>query len=430
MTVTDLGDAFPAPISDRGRVEEGTDTVQAALAALRRGEFVVVMDDEDRENEGDLIMPAELVTEQALAFMVRHTSGLICVGMTGERLDALEIPPMVDTNRESMGTAFTVSVDLRDGISTGISARDRAMTIRALASADATADTFVRPGHVFPLRARQGGVLKRAGHTEAAVDLARLAGCLPAGVLAEIVRPDGSMARRADLRAFAAEHGLVVVTIADVIRYRRRIETLVKRVASARVPTRFGEFKAVGYKSILDGTEHVAFVLGEVSGRDDVLVRVHSECMTGDVFGSLRCDCGGQLERALEMIGEAGCGVVVYLRGHEGRGIGLTHKLMAYALQDTGLDTVDANLALGLPVDSRDYGIGAHILGDLGVSTVTLLTNNPAKYHGLTGHGIRISRRVPIVTPATVHNVAYLAAKRNRLSHRLGDLGTKAAALS
>ena len=374
--------------------------VHAAIAAVGRGEIVIVVDDEDRENEGDLIMAAEAVSPEKLAFFLRHTSGVICASLTGDRLDALELPLMVDDNQEGQGTAFTVTVDLADGITTGISAADRAATIRALADPAAPAGDFVRPGHVFPLRSREGGVLKRAGHTEAAVDLARLAGCAPAGVLSEVVTPDHqAMARGPELRRLARQHDLPMVSVAALVRHRLRSERLVRPMAEARVPTRHGAFTCHAWESLVDGIEHLAFVRGDVRDGEPVLVRVHSECLTGDVFGSHRCDCGAQLDDSMRAIAAEGRGVVVYLRGHEGRGIGLAHKLMAYNLQDGGHDTVDANLALGLPVDTREYGIGAQILAGLGVRRMRLMTNNPAKFRGLTGYGLEITERVRAPAP-------------------------------
>ena len=393
--------------------------VEAAIAAIANGEFVVVLDREDRENEGDLIMAAELVTPEALAFMVRHTSGLVCVGMTGERLDELDIPLMVQHGTEAQGTAFTVSVDLRAGTTTGISAADRAATVSALVDPASAPGDFARPGHVFPLRARPGGVLRRPGHTEAAVDLATLAGLSPAGVLCELVRPDGDMARGEELARFAAGHGLAIITVDELIAYRRRREQLVLRRSSAVLPTPYGPFTVHAYESMIDGVEHLALVKGDVSGADPLLVRVHSECLTGDVFGSCRCDCGPQLQLALANIAEAGRGAVVYLMGHEGRGIGLAAKVEAYRLQDGGLDTVEANLAQGLPVDDRDYGMGAQILDDLGVQAVRLMTNNPAKTEGLAGYGFEITERVPLIVEPTSDNGAYLSAKRRKLGHLL-----------
>ncbi len=397
-------------------------SVEDAVAAIGRGDAIVVVDDEDRENEGDLIMAAEFATRERIAFFVRHTSGVICVPLTGERCDELGLPLMVEHNTESHRTAFTDTVDYRHGTTTGISASDRALTISALIDPGTRPGDLARPGHIFPLRYRPGGVLKRAGHTEAAVDLARLAGLYPAGVLCEIVNDDGTMARVPDLERFCAEHHLLMISIADLIRYRRRTEKLVRRVAEARIPTDWGDFTCVAFESILDGETHLAFVRGNVQGPDDVLVRVHSECLTGDVFGSLKCDCGPQLDAAMAMIAEEDCGVVVYLRGHEGRGIGLGHKLRAYSLQDRGRDTVDANVELGLPVDSREYGIGAHILVDLGISAMRLMTNNPAKYGGLEGFGLEIVDRVPLAVRPNPENIHYLRTKRERLGHFLDDL--------
>jgi 3,4-dihydroxy 2-butanone 4-phosphate synthase/GTP cyclohydrolase II len=399
--------------------------VQDAVEAIGRGEIVVVVDDEDRENEGDLIMAAQYATEANVAFFVNHTSGVICAPLTGERCDQLGLELMVRDNTEAMRTAFTVTVDYRHGTTTGISAHDRALTLRALAEPATAPTDLARPGHIFPLRARPGGVLKRAGHTEAAVDLCRLAGLAPAGVLCEIVKPDGTMARLPDLIGFSRRHGMVLISIADLIRYRRRHEKLVNRVAEAVIPTRYGRFQARIYESLIDGEQHVALVRGEPAGRQDVLVRVHSECLTGDIFGSLRCDCGPQLDQALARIAEAGEGVVVYLRGHEGRGIGLGHKIRAYGLQDAGLDTVEANLELGLPVDSREYGIGAQILVDLGITTMRLMTNNPAKYGGLDGFGLTITERVPLQIVPNAENITYLRTKQARLGHLL-DLGDEA----
>jgi 3,4-dihydroxy 2-butanone 4-phosphate synthase/GTP cyclohydrolase II len=397
-----------------------TATVEEALEAFAAGEILVVADDEDRENEGDLILAAEHASADKLAFFVRHTSGLICAAITERRADELELPLMVEHNTEAHKTAFTVTVDAVEGTTTGISAADRATTIRALVDPATRPEDLARPGHLHVLRAREGGVLRRAGHTEAAVDLARLAGLTPAGVLAEIVTPDGlGMAHGEELTAFAKAHGLVFLTIAELIRYRRRRETLVERVASARLPTPYGEFTCHAYRSHLEGETHLAFVMGEPAEREDVLVRVHSECITGDIFGSLRCDCGPQLHAAMAEIQKAGVGVLVYLRGHEGRGIGIVDKLRAYSLQDEGLDTVDANLRLGLPVDRREYGIGAQILRDLGLRTIRLMTNNPAKRSGIEGFGLTVTGRVPLETRPNPENVAYLETKRTRLGHLL-----------
>lgn len=394
------------------------DRIEDALAAMARGSMVVVVDDEDRENEGDIILAAEHATPEAIAFMVRHTSGMLCVGLPGERLDELDLPLMVERNTDSMRTAYTITVDYRHGTTTGISAADRALTIRSLVDPDAVASDFNRPGHVFPLRAVPGGVLARQGHTEAAVDLARLAGLRPGGVLAEVVNDDGTMARRPELEAFAQQHGLPIITIADLVAYRSQ-RSNIWRESEAKIPTRHGVFRAHVYRSVGSPHEHVAMVMGDVTDKKDVLVRVHSECLTGDTFGSLRCDCRMQLEASLAKLGKEGSGVLLYLRGHEGRGIGLSHKLRAYALQDEGLDTVEANLALGLAVDARDYSVGSRILQDLGITSMRLMTNNPAKYHGLSCHGLEISERVPLRTPPTKENIDYLRTKQTRLGHEL-----------
>jgi 3,4-dihydroxy 2-butanone 4-phosphate synthase/GTP cyclohydrolase II len=399
------------------------ENVEKAIAAIGRGEMVVVVDDEDRENEGDLIMAAEFATPDAIAFFLQHTSGVICIPLEGDRLDHLELPLMVSTNTESQRTAFTVTVDYRHGTTTGISAADRSATIQALIDPATRPADLNRPGHILPLRYREGGVLKRAGHTEAAVDLARMAGLYPAGVLCEIVNEDKTeMARQPELKVFAAKHGLHMLSIADLVRYRRQKEKLVKRIAEARIPTPQGEFTCYAYESVLDGETHLAFVMGAVQGEDDVLVRVHSECLTGDVFGSLRCDCGPQLDAAMRRIADEGLGAVVYLRGHEGRGIGLANKLRAYLLQEQGRDTVDANLELGHHSDSREYGVGAQILVDLGITTMRLLTNNPAKRGGLAGYGLEIVERVPLETTPNPENIQYLRTKRERMGHMLEGL--------
>jgi 3,4-dihydroxy 2-butanone 4-phosphate synthase/GTP cyclohydrolase II len=395
------------------------DPIERAIADIAAGKAVIVVDDEDRENEGDLVAAASKATPQLIAFMVRHTSGVICVPMEGKTLDRLGLPPMTVRNEDRKQTAYTVSVDARNGVTTGISAADRAHTVRALADSATEPYELTRPGHVFPLRAVDGGVLRRTGHTEAAVDLARLAGLTPAGVISEIVDDDGSMARLPRLTQFANEHGLAIVSIADLVAYRRRHESTIERVVETRLPTPHGEWRAVGYRSTLDGTELVALVMGDIGNGENLLVRAHSECLTGDVFGSLRCDCGPQLDAAMSMIGAEGRGVVLYIRGHEGRGIGLLSKLFAYRLQDAGADTIDANVELGLPVDARDYGTGAQVLVDLGVKSMRLLTNNPAKRAGLEGWGLRVAGRVPLPTHANPDNLRYLMTKRDRMGHDL-----------
>jgi 3,4-dihydroxy 2-butanone 4-phosphate synthase/GTP cyclohydrolase II len=397
--------------------------IEEAVAAMAAGQVVVVVDDASRENEGDLVVAAQFATPETIAFFLNHTSGVICMPMLGDRLDALDLPPMVVDNTEANRTAFTVSVDARVGTTTGISAADRAATIGALIDPATRPADLARPGHVFPLRARPGGTLNRAGHTEATVDLCRLAGLYPAGVLCEVVSEDKqSMARLPELERLASRHGLPLISIADLIRFRRQREKLVRRVTDARMPTEFGEFTCYVYESLLDGEQHVAMVMGAVQGEDDVLVRVHSECLTGDALGSLRCDCGVQLQMALQAIATEGMGVVVYLRGHEGRGIGLAHKLRAYTLQDQGRDTVDANLDLGLPIDTRKYGTGAQILVDLGITTMRLLTNNPAKFGGLDGYGLEIVERVPLQSLPNPENIRYLRTKQQRMGHLLEGL--------
>ncbi len=393
-------------------------TVEEALAAIRQGRMVIVVDDEDRENEGDLVMAAQFATPEAINFMIKEARGLLCVPLPKGRADRLGLRPMVEPPRDHHETAFTVSVDAREGITTGISAPDRARTVRLLADPRASPDDFVSPGHVFPLVAREGGVLRRAGHTEAAVDLCRLAGLEPVGVICEIMNEDGTMARLPDLKRFAEEHGLPILTIADLIAYRKAREKLVERVAEADLPTKWGHFRIVTYRDLLSGQEHVALVKGEVAGEAPVLVRVHSECLTGDALGSLRCDCGDQLRRALERIEEEGRGVLLYMR-QEGRGIGLANKVCAYQLQDQGLDTVEANLHLGYPPDLRDYGIGAQILADLGVRKLRLLTNNPKKVAGLSGYGLEIVEEVPIEVEPNPYNERYLKAKKEKLGHKL-----------
>ncbi|AED97867.1 Bifunctional riboflavin biosynthesis protein RIBA 1 [Arabidopsis thaliana] len=400
----------------------GFSSIPEAIEDIRQGKLVVVVDDEDRENEGDLVMAAQLATPEAMAFIVRHGTGIVCVSMKEDDLERLHLPLMVNQkeNEEKLSTAFTVTVDAKHGTTTGVSARDRATTILSLASRDSKPEDFNRPGHIFPLKYREGGVLKRAGHTEASVDLTVLAGLDPVGVLCEIVDDDGSMARLPKLREFAAENNLKVVSIADLIRYRRKRDKLVERASAARIPTMWGPFTAYCYRSILDGIEHIAMVKGEIGDGQDILVRVHSECLTGDIFGSARCDCGNQLALSMQQIEATGRGVLVYLRGHEGRGIGLGHKLRAYNLQDAGRDTVEANEELGLPVDSREYGIGAQIIRDLGVRTMKLMTNNPAKYVGLKGYGLAIVGRVPLLSLITKENKRYLETKRTKMGHMYG----------
>ncbi len=400
------------------------DSVEQAVADIAAGKAVVVVDDEDRENEGDLIFAASRSTPELMAFTIRYSSGVICVPVTAPTLDRLGIPLMTPHNRERMRTAYTVSVDARDGTTTGISAADRSHTVRTLIDSATEAFEIVQPGHVFPLRYAEGGVLVRPGHTEAAVDLARLAGLEPAGVISEIVNDDGTMKRGAQLREFADEHGLSMISIEQLIHHRRRHENHVERVAETRLPTAHGDFTAYGYRITIDESEHVALAYGDISGDEPVLTRVHSECLTGDVFGSRRCDCGPQLEEALARIAEEGRGVVVYLRGHEGRGIGLVAKLQAYQLQDGGRDTVDANLELGLPADARHYGTATQILRDLGIGSVRLLTNNPDKVTNLEDYGIPVTERVPLTTLPNDHNISYLLTKRDRMGHHLPDLHT------
>jgi 3,4-dihydroxy 2-butanone 4-phosphate synthase/GTP cyclohydrolase II len=408
MTRTDEGSVFAA--------------IEDALADIREGKVVIVVDDADRENEGDFIMAAEKATPEAINFMVTHGRGIVCMPVTQGRLDELRIPLMVSKNNESHGTAFAVSIDIMGRTTTGTSAFDRAATVRAIADPTLRPEDIRMPGHVFPHMAQEGGVLRRAGHTEATVDLARLAGLYPAGVLCEVLAPDGSMARLPELVRVAWEHGLKIISIADLIEYRRRREHLVRRTAEAQIPTEHGEFTAIAYESLVEGTTHVALVLGEVGDGERILVRVHSECLTGDVFGSMRCDCGDQLQGAIAQIGKEGRGVVLYIRGHEGRAIGLTHKLRAYQLQEQGRDTVEANVELGFPADPRDYGIGAQILVDLGVRSMRLLTNNPAKRAGLEGYGLSIVERVPLEARPTPENIGYLRTKREKLGHLLGNL--------
>ncbi|HET7564159.1 MAG TPA: bifunctional 3,4-dihydroxy-2-butanone-4-phosphate synthase/GTP cyclohydrolase II [Gemmatimonadaceae bacterium] len=395
-------------------------TIEQAIADIKAGKLIIVADDEDRENEGDLVCAAQLVTPELINFMITHARGWVCLPLTGERCDQLELPPMSDVNTEEQRTAFTVSIDAghRFGVTTGISAQDRAKTIQVAVDPATIPSDLRRPGHVHPLRARDGGVLQRVGHTEASVDFARLAGLYPAGVICEILNPDGTTAKRPQLEAFAEQHGLTFVTVAQLVAYRLQTERLVHRVAEARLPNDFGEWRIIGYRNDVDEHEHVAMVYGNVSGAENVLVRMHSRCLTGDVFGSMRCDCGWQLHTAMEMIQEEGRGVVVYL-DQEGRGIGLLNKLKAYELQDRGADTVEANERLGFGADLRNYGIGAQILLDLGLKSIRPLTNNPRKMVGLEGYGLRIEERVPIIPQTTDENRAYLATKQAKLGHLL-----------
>lgn len=401
----------------------GFDTIDTAVAEIAAGHAVVVVDDADPENPGELVFAADGATAELVAFAVRYTTGVLCVALPGEACDRLGLPPMLHQTQEGVDSAFTVSVDAVDAGTRGASAAARARTIVVLADPDATADQLQRPGHVFPLRSREGGVLVRPGHTEASVDLAGLAGRAAAGVLAQVVTDDGEVARLADLRRFARRHRLALVTIADLIAYRRRTETQVRHVATARLPIPQGEFRAVGYVSTVTGQELIALVTGDLGDGEDVLVRVHSECLTGDALASLRCDCGPQLQAALDAVAREGRGVVLYVRGHEGRGIGLLEKLRAYELQDAGADTVDANLALGLPADSREYGTGAQVLADLGIRSMRLLTNNPAKRAGMEGYGLRVIGRVALPLAANPENVRYLTTKRDRMGHELDGLG-------
>ena len=396
-------------------------TIEQAIAAIAEGRMIIVVDDENRENEGDIVVAADRITAGHVAFMMKHARGLVCVSMTEERLDALQIPLMVARNSESLQTAFTVSVDCKKGTTTGISAADRAATIRALVSADTRPDDLARPGHVFPLRANRLGVLGRPGHTEASVDLARLAGLAPAGVICEIANDDGTMARLPQLQEFARQHGLPIITIEALIEYRRKSEPRVKRFAESQMPTRYGAFRSLAYRDPSTGIEHIALVHGDLAGREDVPVRVHSECLTGEAFRSLRCDCGEQLEMALRAIRQAGAGCLVYLRGQEGRGIGLGNKIAAYGLQDRGMDTLDANSALGLPLDAREYDAAADIIRDLGIRSVRLLTNNPAKLDALRAAGIAVAGRRSLIAATAAANISYLHAKRDRFGHLLEE---------
>src|SRR3954469_6844752 len=415
------------PVAPGREAEEATGSgvfspIEEAIEEIRHGRMVVVCDDENRENEGDLTMAAQFATPEAINFMAKHGRGLICLSLTGERCDELGLDLMAAKNESPFNTAFTISVEARDGVATGIPAADRARTVQVAIDPHSGPDDLVQPGHVFPLKAKDGGVLERAGQTEGAGDLARLAGLIPAGVICEIMNEDGTMARVPDLVGYCERHDLKMITVADLIAYRRRTEKLVERIVSTKPPTKFGEFNAVGYRSLIDEKHHVAMVKGDVAGHDDVLVRVHSECLTGDVFHSLRCDCGEQLEAALATIEQEGRGVLLYL-SQEGRGIGLLNKLRAYKLQEEGLDAVDANLKLGLPADLRDYGIGAQILVDLGLSSIRILTNNPKKIRGLEGYGLSVTDQVPIEHVPNPHNEAYLRTKAERMGHTLHHQG-------
>ncbi len=421
-TLQRLAHVFPSLGEHMSEADEGPfDSIEEAIADVRAGKMVVVLDDEDRENEGDLVMAAQMVAPESINFMRKHAGGLICVPMTGARLDELHIPPMVRDNTAIHETAFTVSVEARGMTTTGISAHDRAATIRRLIDSEAQAADFLRPGHTFPLRAREGGVLVRAGQTEAAVDLARLAGLYPAGVICEIMADDGTMERLEGLRSYADHHGLKLITVKDLIAYRMRTEKLVTKIAEFELPTTMGTWKGVAYNTAIDENTHVALVMGDIGNGKELMVRVHSECMTGDALHSTRCDCAAQRDGAMQLIAEEGRGVFLYLR-QEGRGIGLADKLRAYELQDRGADTVEANLALGLPVDKRDYGIGSQILVDLGVREMRLITNNPKKIFGLEGYGLKIVGRVPLQTTPTAHNQHYMNTKRSKLGHILDEV--------
>ncbi len=397
------------------------DSIESAIEDFRNGKGLIVVDDEDRENEGDLILPGELITQDLMSFMIKHTSGVVCVPMSGEDLDRLKLPPMTAINEDKKLTAYTVSTDAADGITTGISAKDRTKTVQVLTNPKSASKDITKPGHVFPLRAADGGVLQRAGHTEAGVDLAVMAGLRPVAVICELVEENGDIKKYESSYRFAKEHNLKFISIADIISYRRKHEKQVELISSSELPTKFGNFKAFGYQSNVDKTSHIALVAGEIGDGENVLVRVHSECLTGDAFGSLRCDCGEQLQHSLQIIANEGRGIVLYVRGHEGRSIGLLNKIAAYNLQDKGRDTIQANIELGLPADARDYGTGAQILVDLGVKTMRLLTNNPAKRAGLEGYGLKIVERVPLVMQANSNNENYLSAKKDKMGHQLPD---------
>ena len=409
---------------DNNKVE--FDSIESAIEEFKAGKALVVVDDEDRENEGDLVLAGTLINSESMNFMIKNTSGVVCVPMLAEDLDRLNLPPMIAINEDKKSTAFSVSVDAAIGITTGISAEDRCRTIKVLADRNSKSTDVSKPGHIFPLRAAQGGVLRRAGHTEAGIDLAKLAGLNPIAVIAELVEDDGSIRKYESSYRFARENNLKFISIADIISYRRKHEKQIELISTSELPTKFGNFKAFGYKSIIDGISHIALVAGDIGDGENVLVRVHSECLTGDVMGSLRCDCGDQLQLAMKTISENGRGIVLYVRGHEGRSIGLLNKIAAYGLQDKGRDTVQANLELGFPADARDYGTGAQILVDLGVKTMKLLTNNPAKRAGLEGYGLKIVERVALVAQVNEKNVDYLSTKKNKMGHDIPDESLKA----
>ena len=411
-------------MNDDNKVE--FDSIESAIEEFKAGKALVVVDDEDRENEGDLVFAGALITTESMNFMIKNTSGVVCVPMLAEDLDRLNLPPMTAINEDKKSTAFSVSVDAAIGITTGTSAEDRCRTIKVLADRNSKSTDVSKPGHIFPLRAAQGGVLRRAGHTEAGIDLAKLAGLNPIAVIAELVEDDGSIRKYESSYRFARENNLKFISIADIISYRRKHEKQIELVSTSELPTKFGNFKAFGYKSIIDGISHIALVAGDIGDGEDVLVRVHSECLTGDVMGSLRCDCGDQLQLAMKTISENGRGIVLYVRGHEGRSIGLLNKIAAYGLQDKGRDTVQANLELGFPADARDYGTGAQILVDLGVKTMKLLTNNPAKRAGLEGYGLKIVERVALVAQVNEKNVDYLSTKKNKMGHDIPNESLKA----
>jgi len=423
-SVNTLRKTYGCKMRDNNKVE--FDSIESAIEEFKAGKALVVVDDEDRENEGDLVLAGTLINSESMNFMIKNTSGVVCVPMLAEDLDRLNLPPMIAINEDKKSTAFSVSVDAAIGITTGISAEDRCRTIKVLADRNSKSTDVSKPGHIFPLRAAQGGVLRRAGHTEAGIDLAKLAGLNPIAVIAELVENDGSIRKYESSYRFARENNLKFISIADIISYRRKHEKQIELISTSELPTKFGNFKAFGYKSNIDGISHIALVAGDIGDGENVLVRVHSECLTGDVMGSLRCDCGDQLQLAMKIISENGRGIVLYVRGHEGRSIGLLNKIAAYGLQDKGRDTVQANLELGFPADARDYGTGAQILVDLGVKTMKLLTNNPAKRAGLEGYGLKIVERVALVAQVNEKNVDYLSTKKNKMGHDIPDESLKA----